>query len=141
MKDNKIIKSLECCTSFDCEHCDYEIREEIKTLQCNDNLMKDALDLINRQRAEIELYKDYNDKLMEKLGKCKIAVGITEEERNQLLNHYFIDTEFGNGTPLQRARAEAVKEFAERLCEGRVSNDPVVIAVKYELKEMEGKQG
>ena len=32
--------------------------------------------------------------------------------------------------------AEAVKEFAERLCEGRVSNDPVVIAVNCELKEM-----
>lgn len=27
-----------------------------------------------------------------------------------------------------------VKEFAERLCEGRVSNDPVVIAVKVELE-------
>lgn len=31
---------------------------------------------------------------------------------------------------------EAVKEFAERLCADRVSNDPVVIAVKAELKEM-----
>lgn len=29
-----------------------------------------------------------------------------------------------------------VKEFAERLCEGRVSNDPVVIVVNVELKEM-----
>ena len=34
---------------------------------------------------------------------------------------------------------DGVKEFAERLCEGRVSNDPVVIAVKVEL-EMEGEQ-
>ena len=33
-----------------------------------------------------------------------------------------------------------VKEFAERLCEGRVSNDPVVIAVKVELKELIDKQ-
>lgn len=32
----------------------------------------------------------------------------------------------------------AIKEFAERLCKGRVSNDPVVIAVKAELKEMVG---
>lgn len=38
-----------------------------------------------------------------------------------------------------KLRAEAVKEFAERLCEDRVSNDPVVIAVKVELKEMVGE--
>jgi hypothetical protein len=33
-----------------------------------------------------------------------------------------------------------VREFAERLCEDRVSNDPVVIAVKVELKELIDKQ-
>ena len=38
-------------------------------------------------------------------------------------------------------RAEAIKEFAERLCEGRVSNDPVVISTKCIVKEMtEGKK-
>lgn len=34
----------------------------------------------------------------------------------------------------EQIKAEAVKEFAERLCKDRVSNDPVVIAVKVELK-------
>lgn len=34
---------------------------------------------------------------------------------------------------------EAITEFAERLCEGRVSNDPVVIAAKCLLKEMVGE--
>ena len=34
-------------------------------------------------------------------------------------------------------RNNSIKEFANNLCEGRVSNDPVVIAVKVELKEME----
>lgn len=33
-------------------------------------------------------------------------------------------------------RAEAIKEFAEMLCNGRVANDPVVIAVKCAVKEM-----
>lgn len=32
---------------------------------------------------------------------------------------------------------DGIKEFAERLCEGRVSNDTVVIAAKCLLKEME----
>ncbi|MBQ8015665.1 MAG: hypothetical protein IJ264_05725 [Clostridia bacterium] len=38
---------------------------------------------------------------------------------------------------LNDAHSAAIKKFAERLCEGRVSNDPVVIAVKVEL-EMAG---
>ena len=82
MTDNKTIKGLECCFSNDCEHCDYEIREDTKTLQCNDNLMKDALDLINRQRAEIDRLND--DYLL-------LDVGV------------------------EAVRAEAVKEFAERV--------------------------
>ena len=40
---------------------------------------------------------------------------------------------------LETAKSEARKEFAERLCEDRVSNDPVVIAVKCLLKEMESE--
>lgn len=35
-----------------------------------------------------------------------------------------------------RAKVDAIKEFAERLCDGRVSNDPVVIAAKALLKEL-----
>ena len=37
---------------------------------------------------------------------------------------------------IEKAKSEAIKEFAERLCEGRVYNDPVVIAAKCLLKEM-----
>lgn len=33
-------------------------------------------------------------------------------------------------------RDEIIREFVERLCEGRVSNDPVVIAARVLLKEM-----
>lgn len=38
----------------------------------------------------------------------------------------------------EEAQAEAHKEFAEKLCEDRVSNDPVVIAAKCLLKELMG---
>lgn len=40
---------------------------------------------------------------------------------------------------LQKRNAEAIKEFAERLCKDRASNDPIVIAVKVELEEMVGE--
>ena len=40
---------------------------------------------------------------------------------------------------MKRLKSEAYREFAERLCKDRVSNDPVVIAVKVELKELTEK--
>ena len=51
LTDNEIIKALECCcgTAHDsCRDCPYD------DIGCEDKLEKDALDLINRQKAEIE---------------------------------------------------------------------------------------
>jgi hypothetical protein len=52
MTDNEIIKALECCvkTEFisDCAKC------EMFAIDCKDILIENALDLINRQKAEIE---------------------------------------------------------------------------------------
>lgn len=42
---------------------------------------------------------------------------------------------------IKGVRVDAIQEFAERLCEDRVSNDPVVIAVKTELKMMQRNGG
>ena len=35
---------------------------------------------------------------------------------------------------LDKIKSEAIKEFAERLCDGRLLGDPVLIAVRAELK-------
>lgn len=67
---------------------------------------------INRQNAEIEDLRARNRRA------CKCTPKIIRIER-----------------------AEAIKEFAERLCEDRLSNDPVVIAVKTELKMMQRNGG
>jgi FtsZ-binding cell division protein ZapB len=75
-------------------------------------IMKDVLDIIDRLQEEIERLK---------------------KENNQ-----FADI----GKMYSEIKSEAIKEFAERVCEGRVSNDPVVIAVRCAVKEMtEGKAG
>lgn len=108
MTDNEIIKALECCTNSslwcgDCPASDYENNT------CNLE-KRDILDLINRQKTEIE-------RLQKAIKVQEIMIG------NQPLK-------------LQSASNGAYKEFAERLCEGRVPNDPVVIAVKCELKAM-----
>ena len=56
MTDNEIVKALECCVEYDCRVCRYDVNSAI----CISNLMKDTLDLINRQKAEIERLQKYN---------------------------------------------------------------------------------
>lgn len=81
--DDEIVKALECCSKdsmLSCRNCPYEE-------SCNmgrSDIQKDALDLINRQKAEIEILKE--------------AYAIYEET-----------------TGLKWVRAEAIKEFADRL--------------------------
>lgn len=84
MNDNEIIKSLECCSkedyNFDCDKCPYEV-------QCrnNENIMPIILDLINRQKAEIEKLKEQK-KLY--LDRWKESLGFIEEERVKIIGEF-----------------------------------------------------
>lgn len=49
MTDNEIIKALECCGRESCNGCPYD-----KNCHQGNPMIRDALDLINRQQAEIE---------------------------------------------------------------------------------------
>ena len=94
MTDNEIIKALECCAEIgenDCQNCPYF--NDVSCRCRNYENLKDALDLINRQKAEIEEWK----KILES-------------------RHRVIDSLEDSiiGLPDQ-IRAEAVKKFAERL--------------------------
>lgn len=55
MTDKEIIKALECCSEAqNCTPCRYEPTEYQKgTVGCCNELMKNAVDLINCQKAEI----------------------------------------------------------------------------------------
>lgn len=55
MTDNEIIKALECCKDRDCLNCPMLAKEFCFGL-CGD-LVSCVLDLINRQKAEIERLK------------------------------------------------------------------------------------
>ena len=85
MTDKEIIKALECCLSQngECDKCPQHSRN------CVDDLLHQSLDLINRQKAEIE-------KLTINMNAFGLGM-IREKER--------ADT----------SKAEAIKEFAERL--------------------------
>jgi hypothetical protein len=59
MTGYEIIKALECCCEAqNCTLCKYEPTEYRKgSIGCCNELMKNAVDLINRQNAEIERLK------------------------------------------------------------------------------------
>ena len=80
MTDNEIIKALEHCDKETCKDCPNEYQYD-----CKGKIMRNALDLINRQKAEVERLKHRKTEL---------------QIRNQELQH---------------EKSEAIKEFAEEL--------------------------
>ena len=53
MTDNEIIKALECCANGKCFECGF-FDEASEEEPCQDVATRNALSLINRQKAEIE---------------------------------------------------------------------------------------
>ena len=87
MTDDEIMKALECCmkTEFitDCAKC------EMLAFDCKDTLIENALNLINRQKAEIE-------RLTDELHRAKVEISKFFEQADSCCN-------------------EAIDVFAERL--------------------------
>ncbi len=93
MTDNEIIKALKVChITCGCSECPYEKAPD----DCVETLKRDALDLINRQKAEIE-------RLHAEIERLHKEVGYWEAETKEAR------------ADIDQAVAEAVKEFAERL--------------------------
>ena len=93
--DEEVIRALGCCLTVDvkgCGECPY--RDE----NCINRIMTDALDLINRQKAEIN---SLEDTLCGKLSASAAAI---------------IEDADGKCKEMERSLiSEAVTEFAERL--------------------------
>ena len=72
MTDNEIIKALECCILYkqicseNCPLCDVK--------SCKENLRKHCLDLINRQKAEIERLNEKAEALGDPLEKAHYEI-------------------------------------------------------------------
>ena len=123
MTDNEIIKALECCNSEKESLC-FECPYHLCSPACLTRRNTDIIDLINLQKAEIEL--------LNKTIACK---------RNQ------ID---GLTKLLKRAdeiKVDAIKEFAERLKENTVTvkigkqicKVITINGINYLVKEMIGE--
>ena len=103
MTDEQIVKALERCGNIGlCRDCPYDHFNSKRGLGCHNNLMLDALDLIKRQQAEIEELKKVGNKI-DSLG--LVATLIDQRERLARAKNEWE----------RKVRAEAVREFAERL--------------------------
>ena len=97
MTDNEIIKALERCFTrgFDESTC-YECPFYTATAKCAEDLRDSVLDLISRQKAEIE-------ELRERISYLGKSIDCSRKEYNRLLQK------------LQQAKSEAIKKFAEKV--------------------------
>ena len=94
MTDNEIIKALECCKTPKCSNCAVCPMRGIGT-DCLGEVISNTLDLINHQKAEIE--------------RLTAMVEAAEE--------HFTPLPFKNAFDeyIEKCKAEAIKEFSERL--------------------------
>ena len=123
LTDDEIIETLERCSkSGGCFGC---AMAYMHSANCIRILETECLNLINRQKSEIERLKE-----------CPKCVYEYDGE----VMEYCIQGPCPNFKTVEQIKTEAYKEFAERLCEGKVSNDKTVIEAKVLLKEMVGEE-
>lgn len=115
MTDEQIIKALKCCvkTEFisDCAKC------KMFAFDCKDILIENALDLINRQKAEIEELKTEIERMEDENYTLKNKIEIRDNLIEQLGSDINIkyNTIYTMREKLKNSKSEAIKEFAERL--------------------------
>ncbi len=133
MTDNEIIKALECCPKrWDVEELERVVCQKCPYYNvscCELHLMTDALSLINRQQAEndglqqlvnlsIDTQNEMNATIIEQ--KAEIERLQAEIDKQYEIAEANVRAEIASGGTSchwceDTARAEAIKEFAERL--------------------------
>jgi superfamily II DNA or RNA helicase len=133
--DEKIIKALEICQKAKCRgDCEdmgcpattkHGCRFYLRTDEDYDGviqmeMLKDALDLINRQKAEIE------------------ELTVSNERLEQILTFYTLQygTVRDQSIVIETARVEAIKEFAERLKEKLIKGGIYPALVKNSIDDL-----
>ena len=138
MTDEQIIKALECCLNadsrFECYECNYHDKAH-----CLDSMIIDTLNLINRQKAEIERLQGILLAFMDEVARWESKEGI-DVSRLPLIP---ICDEGRNS--IDRIRAKAINQFAERLKEKERPVFPLAMVIDvYEIdnlvKEMVGAE-
>ena len=121
MTDKEILEALQSCTNGCIKKCPYD-EMSLDYEKCMSDLMRDALDLINRQQAEIERLKQ-----------------VARINANALFGS--LRVEFLR----KEARAEAIKEFVKAI-EERLENNwdaswEVFHSVMGSIQELSASRG
>lgn len=146
MTDNEIIKALECCSkahgvrdciSLNCPLFDKE-RHLYLCIHGDTDLFGISLDLITRQKAEIEKLKQDNKEYHE----ANLVIAYQRNQRDEEIQELHRQLN-GLNFMEQQIKSEAIKEFAYRLkiysCRFRDGHDMVdVICIDNLVKEMVG---
>ena len=109
----------------------YELACEVEDLRAeNENLHASCTELTRKCASLTE----ENDKLTRNLKIANLQI----ECKERILESYMLQygTVADKEVFLKKERADTVREMQERLCEGRVSNDNVVIVANQIAKEM-----
>ena len=126
--DEEVIKALECCCStsvVNCNKCTYA-KPAIDDY-CANILMRDALDLINRQKAETAALTSAVDNSTKEFLKLHDAYQDQKAEIERLKNGWRADVIL-----TEQAKAEAIKEFHHKLydeCLRLFTNDDETILI------------
>lgn len=106
MTDNEIIKAMQCVIGNEvlCSECTYQ--KVLPFPSCRMMCAKNALDLINRQKAEIE-------RLQKKANTPFAKITFDRDKLQEIVDEYVKNIEID----INMAKSEAIKEFAERLKE------------------------
>lgn len=125
MTDKEITKVLECCTAKGAKCSDCPAFKKVDRSDCK-KYFRGALDLINRQQVEIERYERENNS---KFDKWKLLDDRTKQRYAELYEE-----------AKSVVRAEAIKEFVEKLKEDLKSNNYIVSFDRIDnlVKEMVG---
>ena len=120
MSDNEIIKALECCIDCDCKNCPCQT-ENGHCMEIDETLI---LDLINRQKAEIENLREENEIYRranfliagQRDARDKEIVCLEAELESVQSGADLLKAEVKRlEKRLKTAKSEAIREFAERL--------------------------
>lgn len=116
--DDDVIKALECCTNCICNHAKTDTECPLVKMDfCKNYLMKQSLSLINSQKVEIESLKIANEKMYSANKEQEAEIERLNKEVDRLsqcvLYHDGIVSDLEKD--VFNAKAEAYKEFAERL--------------------------
>jgi L-lactate utilization protein LutB len=133
MTESEVMESLKICTTYGAKCSDCPAYVKVDRSKCKE-VLKGAVEIINSKNAEIERLQK------ESIGKCEMAIAMRNDNNLDVNCNYCID----------KAKSEAVKEFAERLKESKYQSSdwshgehPYVVEVSdidNLVEEMVGEQ-